>query len=411
MKKKKRVLLSAFACDPITGGEPYVGWQWAQFLCQSYDLHVVTRTYNKSRIGNHELAKQVQFHYCDAAFSLRRGHYSRFNRLYYVYWQWLALRRMRRLHRQQPFDLVHHVTYNSVEMPGLLWRLPGAAFVWGPVGGGQLPPDSLSEVYGRAWLKQRLRKFLKLSAKYNPVIRIATRRAAAVLFANADTEALLRDLPIKHGERMLETSIHERTPSRPRNQPGSDRPLRVTWIGHIVPRKALALALNAMASGLRDYGDEFRVELHVLGDGPLLPAARQMVEDLQLTDRVTFHDVIPHAEIDAFFEGADILLFTSVQDTSGNVVLEAMANGVPVVALNHQGVKEMVTMGGGVLVDVCDFSGTVRRLADVLHSFANNRVDYQAMSNAALDEVRERHTWQLKSRKITELYDTLINQG
>ena len=91
----------------------------------------LTRCYNKQRIGNHELTERVRFHYRDAAFSLRRGHYSQFNRLYYVYWQWLALQKMRHLHRQKPFDLVHHVTYNSVEIPGFLWRLPGASFVWG----------------------------------------------------------------------------------------------------------------------------------------------------------------------------------------------------------------------------------------------------------------------------------------
>jgi len=129
-------------------------------------------------------------------------------------------------------------------------------------------------VYDRAWLRQRLRKLMKMTAKYNPVIRIATRRADVVLFANADTEALLRRLPIKRGKRMLETAIHERTPPRLRQSPCPESPLRVTWIGHMVPRKALVLALNAMASGVRDYGDEFRVELHVLGDGPQLPACK-----------------------------------------------------------------------------------------------------------------------------------------
>ena len=68
----------------------------------------------------------------------------------------------------------------------------------------------------------------------------------------------------------------------------------------------------------------------------------------------------------------------------------------------------MITMGGGVLIDIQGFSSTVTRLADVLHGFAINRMDYQAMSQAALDEVQQRHTWHLKSRKITALYDSLI---
>ena len=42
----------------------------------------------------------------------------------------------------------------------------------------------------------------------------------------------------------------------------------------------------------------------------------------------------------------------------------------------------------------------------MLHSFAVNRMDFQAMSQAVLDDVRERHTWRLKSPKVTALYDS-----
>jgi hypothetical protein len=44
----------------------------------------------------------------------------------------------------------------------------------------------------------------------------------------------------------------------------------------------------------------------------------------------------------------------------------------------------------------------------MLHGFAVNRMDYQAMGQAVLDDVRQRHTWRLKSRKAIALYDSFI---
>jgi hypothetical protein len=42
-------------------------------------------------------------------------------------------------------ELIHHVTYNNIDVPGFLWLVPRTRFVWGPVGGGQVAPDRLQK--------------------------------------------------------------------------------------------------------------------------------------------------------------------------------------------------------------------------------------------------------------------------
>ena len=48
MKKKSKILLSAYACEPNKGSEPEVGWKWAITLSQlGYEVYVITRLNNK----------------------------------------------------------------------------------------------------------------------------------------------------------------------------------------------------------------------------------------------------------------------------------------------------------------------------------------------------------------------------
>src|SRR5204863_8820221 len=69
---------------------------------------------------------------------------------------------------------------------------------------------------------------------------------------------------------------------------------------------------------------------------------------------------------------ADIFLFTSVRDSFGTVVLEAMTYGVPVVALDLHGVAARMPADAGIKVPVASRQETVRRLAAGLERLADN---------------------------------------
>ena len=61
MKKKLKILLSAYACEPNKGSEPEVGWKWATTLCRlGHEVHVVTKSNNKQNIEQYlKKAKSV----------------------------------------------------------------------------------------------------------------------------------------------------------------------------------------------------------------------------------------------------------------------------------------------------------------------------------------------------------------
>lgn len=192
-----RVLLSAYACEPGRGSEPGQGWNWSLQAARHHDVWVLTRSNNREAIER-ALAVTPQpglrFYYYDLPAWLRswkRRH--RAVRIYYVLWQLGVLREARRLHRAHAFDVVHHVTFNTLEVPGVLWLL-GAPFVWGPVGGAQEPPEALRAYFGDRWYRERVRVWRKRLGRFNPLLRAAVRRARVILAANGETERRLAEL-------------------------------------------------------------------------------------------------------------------------------------------------------------------------------------------------------------------------
>ena len=113
-----------------------------------------------------------------------------------------------------------------------------------------------------------------------------------------------------------------------------------------------------------------RLVLHFFGDGPARPMIESVQKSLRLGPaRVVFHGSVPRPQI--ALRQIDILLLPSRVEGFGLVLIEAMAAGVAVVAINAGGVSDVVTHGhDGLLIDPADprpaaaFARQIRRLTD-----------------------------------------------
>jgi glycosyltransferase involved in cell wall biosynthesis len=125
---------------------------------------------------------------------------------------------------------------------------------------------------------------------------------------------------------------------------------RVLAIGNLKPAKAFDLLLDAFARRPGDDG----ARLLVLGDGPLRPALEAQVAALGLSDRVR----LPGFQRDprVFLRAADLFVLSSRWEGFGNVIVEALACGVPVVATDCLSGPAEILEGGryGRLVPVDD---------------------------------------------------------
>ncbi len=114
----------------------------------------------------------------------------------------------------------------------------------------------------------------------------------------------------------------------------------VTFIGNLTANKSVDTIIRAISEIKNPC-----VKLRIIGNGSELNHLKNLTDQYGLNDRVEFIGQIPHTQIPSYLKNSDILVLASYSEGMPNVVLEAMAAGVPVVASRIDGVKELIKNG------------------------------------------------------------------
>lgn len=112
----------------------------------------------------------------------------------------------------------------------------------------------------------------------------------------------------------------------------------VASLGRLAPEKSVDVLIEAMALAA---GDDPRLRLLLIGDGPARPELERRAQ-ARLPQRAWFSGALPRLEAMAMLRGADLFGFASHTETQGLVLAEALAAGLPVVALDGPGVAASV---------------------------------------------------------------------
>jgi glycosyltransferase involved in cell wall biosynthesis len=404
MGERIKVLLSTYACEPDKGSEPYVGWSWANALAQHCDVTVLTRANNRGPIEkalasmSGRLPAFIYYDPCSSLLTLKKAGLP--VSIFYVFWQIGARRCM--ASKLGLFDIVHHLTFNSFTVPGFWWT-KRAVVVLGPLGGGMVTPLKMIGLFGKKMPGELLRTIFVLLSSWNPLVRFSFAKARTIISANNDTEKRIPHVFRHKSARMLETGINVERVLGAKSHNG----LRLLWVGTLTARKAPLLALLALAK-CRTAG--LHAHLEFIGQGPELEKLQQIATKLDLLNHVTFTGFLPHAVVVDKFRDADIFLFTSIRDTSGNVLLEAMAAGLPSVILCHQGAAEITTPETAIRILPDSPERVASRLAEGILTLAGNTELRIRMGEAARQRVVEQFTWEKKSEAMLAIYRRVLGQ-
>jgi len=142
----------------------------------------------------------------------------------------------------------------------------------------------------------------------------------------------------------------------------SERPVML-FVGRVAHEKNIGFLLQVLACVRREIGDILFV---IAGEGPARDALEKEVEQLGLAGNVMFIGYLDrHTELNDCYRAADVFVFSSRTETQGLVLLEAMAQSIPVVAIAEMGTRDVLREGRGVWIatgQVEEFSGKVVRL-------------------------------------------------
>jgi glycosyltransferase involved in cell wall biosynthesis len=171
-------------------------------------------------------------------------------------------------------------------------------------------------------------------------------------------------------------------------------------VGRLSKEKAFDLLIQAMPRLLAKGID---VELHIAGDGDQAGPLRDLVASLGLGDRVHLVGFCPDTA--GLYQAMDVCVLSSLREGLPNVLLEAMAMEVPVVATRIAGVPRLVLDGeNGLLVD----AGSVEALAGALTTLLGDAGLRARLGREGRQTVETSYSFRERISKIRAIYDELL---
>jgi glycosyltransferase involved in cell wall biosynthesis len=409
-----KVLLSAYACEPGWGGESAVGWNWVLQIARFHDVWVLTREEGGPDIKAAQVGSSpptVRFVYLDLPswpLFWKKGQWR--EEIHYYLWQLAAYFFVRRLHRKIGFDIVHHVTVGKYWMPSFLALLP-VPFIWGPVGGGESAPRAFWwSLSLRGKIFELIRDLACKMGECDPFVRQTAGRAKLGLATTEQTAARMRNLGAERvivhpqfGLTRLERQSFRLLPLRRQG------PFRIISMGRLLPWKGFHLGLRAFAKLHAIYPDS---EYWIVSGGLEMNHLKALARRLGVEHKVTFWGRLPTIQhVYSKLAECDVLVHPALHEAFGNVCLEALASGRPVICLDVGGPAIQVTEETGIKVRASNPVQAVTDLAAAMVRLASDPTLRIGMASASQRRVEEHFDWDNKGEFMARIYADIGREG
>ena len=213
--------------------------------------------------------------------------------------------------------------------------------------------QSYSKQYGVGWLRKPIVAYLRKFHNATACTMVPTKELKKTLSENGF-------LNLKVVSRGVDTSLFnmsKRDPNLRQSWGATDQSKVMISVGRMAPEKNLEQVLKTFEA-LKFMGNDLK--LVMVGDGPLR-------EQFQINyPEIIFPGMLHQAELAKYYASSDLFVFPSQTETFGNVTLEALASGIPVLAFDCAAAKDWVqTDVNGWLVSENDPDGFARQAVKI----------------------------------------------
>jgi glycosyltransferase involved in cell wall biosynthesis len=182
-------------------------------------------------------------------------------------------------------------------------------------------------------------------------------------------------------------------------------PLRLTFAGFHIGRKAVPLILHAIAK----IGNEFPITFTSIGSGPQRDAWIELARRLGIADKINWIAELPQAQAHAEMSKAHVFAFPSLQEASATVTLEALSLGLPILCHDACGMGFIVNDSCGLKVPMEGHDASVNGLADALRRLNREPQLVRILSQGSLKRSEEL-SWDYAAQQIALGYDRVLEQ-
>ena len=415
--KQLNVLVNAYAVSPIWGSEPGLGWNWIVNLSKHCNVFVITEGEWRDEIENHVSSlpqrDNIHFFYNPVSPEIRKMCWNQGDWRFYKYyrqWQESTLEIAKTIMSNNHIDIIHQLNMIGFREPGSLWKIENIPFVWGPVGG--YGWTTLGYLKGQPFgikMKAVVKNIINsLQGRFYPLSNHAIKRADCVLAANSKVfdyiKRNLRDDVVL----MNETGCYEKLiPIKEYND--NYNQFNIIWVGKFDYRKQLELAIRTIAILEKTYP---LIRLNIVGDTNNNEYKRlsNLVTSLQIENNVVWHGKIPNSQVHQMMQESDVFLFTSIDEGTPHVVLEAIQNNLPVVCFDTCGQGDVVDSSVGIKIPLSNAQQSPSDFAKAISSLIANRKQLTQMRKACAKRQKEL-SWENKISNVIKIYKKVIDNN
>lgn len=411
-----KVLINAYACSPGMGSEPGMAWNWVKNLAKFCELYIITEGEFRERIEavvpTLEQGGNMHFYYNPVSDEIRKMCWNQGDWRFYKYyrqWQWKTYLMAKDICETEKIDVLHQLNMIGFREPGYLWKLSkenGVPFVWGPIGGlKQFPTAYLKGSGLKMQLFMRLKNFLNIwQLKHEKRVDEALKTAKLLISSIPDSYRALKKY------KGLESMVIPETGCFLSDDISTDRfddeEFHIMWVGKFDFRKQLPLALQAVALAKNP-----KLKLDVYGSGSVdqVEMAKRMGEELGISQQVIWYGNQKNDVVMEAMRKAQLFFFTSVNEDTSTVVLEAVSNRLPVVCFDACGMSAVIDASVGRKIALSQPSQSAHDFARILNELEGNRALLKQLSENCRQRQME-HSWEVKARKVVEEYKRIVGK-
>ena len=411
-----KILINAYACSPGMGSEPGMAWNWVSNLAKFCELYIITEGEFREKIEEVvptlEQGKNMHFYYNPVSEEIRKMCWNQGDWRFYKYykeWQWKTYLMAKDICKDEKIDVLHQLNMIGFREPGYLWKLSqenGVPFVWGPIGGlKQFPTAYLKEAGLKMQLFMRLKNFLNIwQLKHEKRVDEALKTAKLLISSIPDSYRALKKY------KGLESIVIPETGCFLSEDISTSRfdteEFHIMWVGKFDFRKQLPLALQAVALAKNP-----KLKLDVYGSGSVgqVEMAKNIAEELGISDLVIWHGNQQNDVVMEAMRKAQLFFFTSVNEDTSTVVLEAVSNRLPVVCFDACGMSAVIDDSVGRKIALSHPSQSAHDFARILNELEENRALLKQLSENCKQRQMEL-SWEAKARKVVEEYERIIGK-
>ena len=395
------ILINAYACSPSWGSEPGMAWNWISNLAKYCELYIITEGEWKNEIEEavkvHPYGRNMHFYFNPVSDKVRQMCWNQGDWRFYYYYR-----------KEHKIDITHQLNMIGFREPGLLWKIEGPKYVWGPIGGMENIPTTYLDGAG---LKQNLFCLIKntinsLQYTYQPNVRKAIKRSEALVAAVKGVKDVLEKVYCRESVLINETGCHIDTDCPTRKTIDGKQRLDLLWVGRFIYTKRLDLAIRTIAQ-VKDLD----VCLHICGTGSDEQVAmyKKLATALNIEDKCVWHGKVEHSKIQQMMADSDIFFFTSIMEATSTVTCEAISSCLPVLCFDTCGFGPLITETIGRKVPISNPDKSVRDFAEHIRFLYANRELLNEMSKNEFS-YRESLSWESKARQMVDIYNKVLSE-